>query len=809
MVLINNLTVDEINAALIHLQRSRNEVVGGEKGDTVQNITINNQGGGADYSSVINAIENRLTVDERNLTDLDSSQRIIASQTAGLQEQVADIYNTLLSMSQNNITDISWDDINRVLVVNTTSQSYEVAIPSETVTLSLEGNVLTFTMGEQTTSVTLNYIPASEKGVAGGVATLDSSGRIPYSQLPESAMEFLGKWDASTNTPHLQDGTGTNGDFYVVSVGGTVNFGTQAEPRNITFYPNDRVVYEGSLDKWFRLPAGEVRTVNGLSGDVVLNGTNVNYDGTNNSPTLKSKIDSVETKAETQADWNISDSTNLAYIKNKPALKPVATSGSYNDLTNKPTIPAAQIQSDWTQTDSTKKDFIKHKIPIWISDNSANDNIGDTGAYCPTAGATQNKVAHMRNFTLVTGCTFPITFKNSNLYNGAITLNVNGTGAKTIYINNLISSTANHTLSAGTYICWYSGSAYYIDRDYAVTRSRLCGGPLNVNSASNFGAVAYTSTAAGTAAKTATCYGYKLIIGQYVKLYVGNTNTVASPTLNIASTGAKSIFVNGVAASTSNLTAGWYDAFYDGTYYQLYSTTTSVLPSSGCAVTHTAAGTQAKVASMPYFKLQSGTTFELVVVNANSYNGKITLNVNGTGAKDVWINGAVSSSSNKTLPAGTYICHYDGSKYLIDTTYAVPSSRGVNEVTSGNMQSVSSNAVYDALKHIEKSVTLAYPNNFEYITNLQVFKVVNNILYINITFHCISAINFSNWTEILFFDKLFTKNVILGCYAGFSPLFCYLNALNSSQAGKNSIVIYPRNFNYGDELSFTLACPIG
>ena len=375
MVLINNLTVDEINAALIHLQRSRNEVVGGEKGDIVQNITINNQGGGADYSSVINAIENRVKNTETNINTLDSSQRMLALETAGMQEQIADIYNTLLSMSQNNITDISWDDANRVLVINTISMSYEVAIPSETVALSLEGNVLTFTMGEQTTSVTLNYIPTSEKGAANGVATLDSSGRIPYSQLPESAMEFLGEWDASTNTPHLEDGEGDNGDFYVVSVGGTVNFGTQAEPRNITFYPNDRVVYEGSADQWFRLPAGEVRTVNGLSGDVVLNGTNVNYDGTNNSPTLKSKIDSVETKANTQADWNISDSSNLAYIKNKPALKTVAVTGSYNDLTNKPTIPAAQIQSDWTQTDSTKKDFIKHKIPIWITQGSASDNM--------------------------------------------------------------------------------------------------------------------------------------------------------------------------------------------------------------------------------------------------------------------------------------------------------------------------------------------------------------------------------------------------------------------------------------------------
>ncbi len=36
-------------------------------------------------------------------------------------------------------------------------------------------------------------------------------------------------------------------------------------------------------------------------------------------------------------------------------------SGDYNDLTNKPAIPAAQIPSDWTQTDNTSPDYIRNK----------------------------------------------------------------------------------------------------------------------------------------------------------------------------------------------------------------------------------------------------------------------------------------------------------------------------------------------------------------------------------------------------------------------------------------------------------------
>lgn len=45
-------------------------------------------------------------------------------------------------------------------------------------------------------------------------------------------------------------------------------------------------------------------------------------------------------------------------------LKKVAFSASYNDLSDKPTIPAAQVQSDWNEADSTKVDYIKNKPSI-------------------------------------------------------------------------------------------------------------------------------------------------------------------------------------------------------------------------------------------------------------------------------------------------------------------------------------------------------------------------------------------------------------------------------------------------------------
>ena len=69
----------------------------------------------------------------------------------------------------------------------------------------------------------------------------------------------------------------------------------------------------------------------------------------------KTTIEDVAGKVATlnpqaQADWTEADTTDPSYIQNKPTLATVATSGSYNDLSNKPDIPAAQVNSDWNSS---------------------------------------------------------------------------------------------------------------------------------------------------------------------------------------------------------------------------------------------------------------------------------------------------------------------------------------------------------------------------------------------------------------------------------------------------------------------------
>lgn len=64
---------------------------------------------------------------------------------------------------------------------------------------------------------------------------------------------------------------------------------------------------------------------------------------------------------QVNSDWNAS--SGLAQILNKPSLATVATSGSYNDLTNKPTIPAAQVNSDWNASSGLAQILNKPTIP--------------------------------------------------------------------------------------------------------------------------------------------------------------------------------------------------------------------------------------------------------------------------------------------------------------------------------------------------------------------------------------------------------------------------------------------------------------
>ena len=83
---------------------------------------------------------------------------------------------------------------------------------------------------------------------------------------------------------------------------------------------------------------------------------------------------------------------------NAQALATVATSGSYNDLTDKPTIPAAQVNSDWNANSGVAEILNKPTIPT-VNDATLTINQNGVQAGTFTANAASNATISLTDTT--------------------------------------------------------------------------------------------------------------------------------------------------------------------------------------------------------------------------------------------------------------------------------------------------------------------------------------------------------------------------------------------------------------------------
>lgn len=96
-----------------------------------------------------------------------------------------------------------------------------------------------------------NFISLGRIGKPGGIASLNTEGKLTDNQIPSSilgGLKFKGVWNALTNTPNLNDiGRKINGDLYIVSTEGLQNLGNGS----IRYTLNDGVFYSQSENKWY------------------------------------------------------------------------------------------------------------------------------------------------------------------------------------------------------------------------------------------------------------------------------------------------------------------------------------------------------------------------------------------------------------------------------------------------------------------------------------------------------------------------------------------------------------------------------
>lgn len=92
-------------------------------------------------------------------------------------------------------------------------------------------------------------------------------------------------------------------------------------------------------------------------------------------------------------EW-INPSTNKAIINFGASLAVVATTGSYNDLSSKPSIPAAQVQSDWNAVSGLGAVLNKPTIPS-VSRTTSTQMLSLVGT-----GATGTQISATKDSTV-------------------------------------------------------------------------------------------------------------------------------------------------------------------------------------------------------------------------------------------------------------------------------------------------------------------------------------------------------------------------------------------------------------------------
>lgn len=195
------------------------------------------------------------------------------------------------------------------------------------------------------------------------------------------------------------------------------------------------------------------------------------------------------------------------------------------------------------------------------------------------------------------------------------------------------------------------------------------------------------TTAAGTAAKVVTLTdstGFTLQAGTMVAVKFSANNTASNPTLNVASSGAKSIKQYGTTAvGNGNQTTGWIAGaiqifVYDGTNWirdywantDANTTYTNASLGQGYGTCSTGAPELNKTVTLSNYALVVGgivvVKFDYLVVAG------ATMNVNGKGAKPIYYHGAAIADG--VIDGGdtaTFI--YNGSQYhLLSTDKSLP-----------------------------------------------------------------------------------------------------------------------------------------
>lgn len=401
---------------------------------------------------------------------------------------------------------------------------------------------------ETTLSAEINKrLETSLKGTTNGLAELDENGKVPSSQLPSYVDDVL---EGIAQGVKKDDSTGTNSATGFILTGETVECAPESGKIYIDINTNIQYRWSGSL--------------------FVSTGSNLAL-------------------GETSATAYRGDRGKIAYTHSQSSHAPVnaeENQNAFSEVKVGSTIVSADSKTDNLVLEgkniSITPDGENKKVTFELTKNNVISALGYTPeeggsgtetnveyGTCDTVSATAEKIVSIptdSTWILKKNAIIFVKFSNSNSATSC-TLNVNGTGAKSIWYNNAV-YTGNSVM-----VCGYANRThmYIYDGTYWVWVSSGSDSNTIYSNASLGQGYGTCTTAEATVAKIVTLSGYALVVGGIVS--VKFTYAVpASATLNINSRGAKAIYRHDSAITAGIIKAGDTATFiYNGSQYHLIS----------------------------------------------------------------------------------------------------------------------------------------------------------------------------------------------------------------------------------------------